>query len=124
MAKSEIELHLNTANNKLRAANELYRLGYFDDTVSRAYYAMFHAAKAALISIGVDTHSHHGVVAQLGQHFVQTKKIAPQYGRMLSTAMQLREGSDYDVFREATQAEAAGILRDAQDFVGMIEALL
>ena len=87
---------LTLAEEKLEVAQELFDLGYFDDATSRAYYGMFYAAKAALLSIGIDTKSHAGVLNQFSQHFIKTQKLDKRYGRMLALVMQARETSDYN----------------------------
>jgi uncharacterized protein (UPF0332 family) len=50
----------------LRAADLLVREGYREDAVSRAYYAILHAAKAALFGHDVATASHAGVRRMFG----------------------------------------------------------
>lgn len=57
----EIRYHSGLAHpgrRKDRVAQKLFELGYFDDATSRAYYGMFYAAKAVLLSADVDTRSH------------------------------------------------------------------
>lgn len=44
--------YLEKARSKLKAAEVLFQQELFDDTVSRAYYAAFHAAQAVLLSEG------------------------------------------------------------------------
>jgi hypothetical protein len=46
-----IRAWLTLADEKIEVAQKLLDLGYFDDAASRAYYGMFYAAKAALLSI-------------------------------------------------------------------------
>ena len=47
-----IESYLEKARSKLRVAHELVTHHEWDDVVSRAYYAAFHAAQAALLRKG------------------------------------------------------------------------
>ncbi len=112
------------SNQKLEVAEMLFASGYFDDAISRAYYGMFYAAKAALLSINVEVKSHAGVVNQFGLHFVKTGKIDREYNRMLSTAMQMREMSDYSLQVTSTQAHAAGIITDLKLFIEKIQEVL
>jgi uncharacterized protein (UPF0332 family) len=85
-----IRAWMSLADEKIVVAQRLADLGYFDDAVSRAYYGMFYAAKAALVSIDVDTKSHTGVLSQFNQHSVKTGQIDKKYGRMLALVMQAR----------------------------------
>lgn len=83
------------ADKKIEVAEKLFELTYFDDATSRAYHGMFHTAKAALLSIGVEAESHAGVVNQFSQHFIKTRQLEKRYGRMLSLVMRARDLSDY-----------------------------
>ena len=42
-----LQAHLEKARQKQEAAAALLKAGFFEDAVSRAYYAAFHAAQAA-----------------------------------------------------------------------------
>ncbi len=112
------------ADQKLEVAEMLFEAGYFDDAISRAYYGMFYAAKAALLSIDIEVKSHAGVVNQFGLYFVKTGKIGREYNRMLSTAMQMRETSDYSLQVTSTQAHAASIIADLKLFIQKIKEVL
>jgi hypothetical protein len=50
------------------AAEKLFQDGYCKDAVSRAYYAMYHAARAALSIVNVFPKTHEGVVAEFGKN--------------------------------------------------------
>jgi uncharacterized protein (UPF0332 family) len=67
-----IRAWLSLADEKIEVAHKLFELGYFDDATSRAYYGMFYAAKAILLSVDVDTRSHTGVLNQFSQQFIKT----------------------------------------------------
>jgi len=58
------ELWLQMAGDKLDHAQQIYDAGLYDDAISRAYYAMFYAAKGALLKEGVALRKHSAVVAK------------------------------------------------------------
>jgi uncharacterized protein (UPF0332 family) len=115
---------LTMADQKLEVAEMLFEAGYFDDAISRAYYGMFYATKAALLSIDIEVKSHAGLVNQFALHFVKTGKVEREYNRMLSTAMQMREMSDYSLQVTSTEAHAAGIIADLKLFIQKIKQIL
>jgi uncharacterized protein (UPF0332 family) len=119
-----IRAWLTLADEKIEVAQKLLDLGYFDDAASRAYYAMFYAAKAALLSIDVETKSHAGVLNQFSQHFVKSGQLDKKYGRMLALVMQIRETSDYNPEISVSRENAAAIIADAQTFVVEIKTFL
>jgi len=47
--KREISYQIHLAEERLNEAKLLYERGYYNGTVSRAYYSMFAATKAALL---------------------------------------------------------------------------
>ena len=69
------------ATQSLHAAELLAREGYREDAVSRAYYAVLHAAKAALLVHDVATTSHAAVRRMFGRHlpFLLAISAAPCY---------------------------------------------
>lgn len=56
--RKQAEKELVRAHKALRAANLLLNEGLYEDCVSRAYYAVLHAAKAALVTVGEVPKSH------------------------------------------------------------------
>lgn len=93
-----------------------------DGAANRAYYSMFHAARAGLSSKGIDTSSkkHGTVVGMFGQHFVKDGPLPKELGRMLNEALQLRTGADYDVMW-LEHEEVVRVVSNAERFVRTIE---
>lgn len=80
-----------------RAAEYLLKGGYYNDAVSRAYYAMFYAARALLASHDLHPKGHKGLIIQFGLEFVKKGFIEETYGRALSYAKERRETVDYNI---------------------------
>ena len=68
------------ATDGLGAAQSCRRDGFHADAVSRAYYAILHAAKAALQVHGVTAESHAAVKRLFGLHLVRTGEIEAEWG--------------------------------------------
>lgn len=85
---------LELAESKLDNANRILEIGLYDDAVSRAYYAMFYAAKAALLSKGVDLRRHSSAVTKFRELFVITGQVDAEYLRYLGRAQAAPERSD------------------------------
>lgn len=58
--------YLAKACEKVREARDLCAKGEWDDPISRAYYAAYHAAQAALLTEGQHADTHKGVVTLFG----------------------------------------------------------
>ncbi|WP_429648008.1 HEPN domain-containing protein [Skermanella aerolata] len=74
--------------------------GDLEGATNRAYYASFHAARAALAHFGElpeTVKSHSTVIGLFGKHIVQTGRMDTENGRLLNRAHQLRNLTDYNV---------------------------
>jgi len=73
--KDLIATQIEKSNEKLGAAKTLLREGFIDDAISRAYYSMFHAASAVLLSEGITVESHGALKTMFGLHGLLLKPI-------------------------------------------------
>ena len=81
--KEYIRQELKKAEQSLKAAQNLLADGLYDDAVSRAYYAVFHSARAALKIKGTETVSHKGLISQFALHLVRAGEVEEEYGDTL-----------------------------------------
>ena len=112
------------ATESLGAALVCQRHGFYADTVSRAYYAILHAAKAALQLHDVTAESHTAVRRLFGQHLVRTGLLEAEWGAAVGQSADLRIISDYDVIRLFDEADAREACERADAFLTRIRALL
>ena len=74
---------LSVAVERLNAAEVLFASGLYADAVSRAYYAVFSAARAMLATKSLDSRKHSGVISLFNQYFVKTEVISKEAGRVI-----------------------------------------
>ncbi|MEW5718490.1 MAG: HEPN domain-containing protein [Chloroflexota bacterium] len=115
---------MTIARDKVAAARALFAQGFYNDTLSKAYYAMFYASKGILWMLGEDPHRHKGVIAFFGQKIVRVGLADSRYGRLLADYERLREQADYKTAFRATQKQAKNAIRDAEDFVNEAQETL
>lgn len=115
---------LTRAKKALLAAKTLLENQLYEDCVSRAYYAVLHAAKAALATVGVEPESHHAVRRMFGLHLVKTGKLEKDFAKILTAEQEDREIGDYDIHIEIEKDTAAKRVRDAEKFIKRIEKYL
>ena len=101
----------------LRAARVLLDAGLFNDAMSRAYYAVFHAATCLLLTQGIEARSHRGMIRLVHQHFVRPGRFAAAAGRSLAQMQKYREEADYDPFVVFDAESAAEEIGKAESFV-------
>jgi uncharacterized protein (UPF0332 family) len=71
MNRNMVLAEWNRSRESLRAAQTLTRDGLYADAISRAYYAILHAAKAALHVHDIVAESHPAVRRMFGLHLVK-----------------------------------------------------
>lgn len=115
---------LTRAKKALLAAKTLLENQLYEDCVSRSYYAVLHAAKAALITVDVEPESHHAVRRMFGLHLVKSGKLEKDFAKILTAEQEDREIGDYDIHIEIEQDTAIKRVLDAEKFVQRIEKYL
>lgn len=122
--KERIKKKLEKSKRKLESAKIMLENQLYEDAISRAYYAMFHAAKALLLTKNIEPLTHKGVISMLGLHFVNTGILNDSYGKMLAYGKEFRENGDYEDYYEGTNEDAELIFEDAIKFVKKIEEII
>ncbi len=98
--------------------------GSYPDAVSRAYYAMLYAARAALASRGISAKTHGGTLHRFGETFVVPGRVPEDLARIFGKAMFLRQRADYAATVRPGRDDAETVLRDAERFVEAVRKLL
>ena len=119
-----VEASLLRAEKALRSAKLLLKHGELEDAVSRAYYAMFYAAEALLLSMDLAYSRHSAVHAAFGQYFGKTGKTPPEYHRFLKDAQDLRLAGDYGGRHSVTPEQAEEQIAHAGQFLQFASELL
>ena len=123
MAKTVIAL-LNLASQKLAAAEALAQMNFYSDAVSRAYYAMFHAAQALLVSINKPAQGHAGTISAFTHHFVKTNLLPAKLTEYFAHLKESREFADYESLRRFTQDDATTAIEEAKGFLSQVNQYL
>ena len=112
------------ARESLASAKADLEAGRLNGASSRAYYAMFHAARAALEMRGMATggQRHGTIISRFGRTFVKHGPLDPALGRALNKTLELRKEGDYDLASPDIQ-DVKAALRDAEGLVDAIGKL-
>ena len=109
------------------SARVLLELGDVDGACSRAYYAMFDAARAALLAARVGVSggvgkTHSGLIAAFGEHLVKKGTVPKDIGRLLKRAEEVRLVADYRA-DSVELDDAREMVEQAKLFVESMQAL-
>lgn len=88
------------AERALQSARLLQNAGDMEGACNRAYYAMFDAAKAALLLMEPSgdftiAKTHSGMITAFGLHLVKTGLVPIELGRAFNRAQNIRQVADY-----------------------------
>jgi uncharacterized protein (UPF0332 family) len=94
------EALMSKAVRACASARALLDLDDVDGACNRAYYAMFDAARAALLASGAPVQpdigkTHSGLIAAFSLHLVKNGPIPKELGRLLKRAEEIRLVADY-----------------------------
>ena len=96
-----------------------------NSAADRAYYAMFHAALAALFqAVPRLPTSHSGLRSIFGRALVDTRRVDRSLAKDLATAFNLRQNSTYNVAMVMDQAVVQTVVAKAEAFAAAMRQLL
>jgi uncharacterized protein (UPF0332 family) len=115
---------LQRAAEAFRAAEALLSLGLCADSVSRAYYAAFHVARALLLSHGIEPKAHAGVIHLINSDFIRPGLLPTSVNRLFGGLQRSREFADYDAAVVFSTEDARAELESARAFESAVLDLL
>ena len=121
--KEIVSIELEMAAEKLDSAKLLLRNEKLSDAVNRAYFSMFHAARALLRIYDKEPKTHEGLLAEFGLTLIKTGLLDKKFGRMFREAQDAREASDYKIFVIFEREEVEDILKNAEKFLKVAKKL-
>lgn len=109
------------ADRACASARVLLDIGDVDGACNRAYYAMFDAARAALLASGAPVapdigRTHGGLISAFSNHLVKNGPVPKDMGRLLNRAQEIRQVADY----KGDSVE----ITDAQEMVAQAETFI
>lgn len=118
------EALLAKAYTACSSARVLLELGDIDGATNRAYYAMFDAARFALLASGAPVQSdigrtHSGLISAFGNHLVKNGPVSKDMGRLLNRAHEIRQLADYKG-ASVEPGDALEMVNQAESFVAVM----
>lgn len=118
------KLFLAKAQDALRAAQLLLHHGQPNSVANRAYYAAFHAARAALIRFNISAASRrwpHDALQSAFSQLIRSKKLEPAHLKgHLPEMLAVRELADYGLEMVSSRV-AKDAVRRAAELVAAVE---
>jgi len=124
--KPEVEALVRKSRRSLAAGRLLLSQGFLEDVASEAYYVMFYAAKAMLLSMGEKATQHRHVTRKFQELFIMTGRVESKFYEALESGLKRRHLADYetDLTYPIPLEEAEESLEEATAFLAMAEGCL
>ena len=122
--QDQINKILEKARSELALARLAWDNEFFNGASSRAYYAVFHALKALLLSRQLSVSKHSAVLSAFHRDFIKTKIFPEPFGRTADRLFNDRMLGDYSYDREISKSQAEADVESASQILKAIEDYL
>jgi uncharacterized protein (UPF0332 family) len=120
----QLQLMMKKAADRLAAAKELQSRGYYGDAASRAYYALFHAVQAALLTKGITTSKHTALMAEFNRHFIYPGIVPDVAHETIRRLFKDRQTGDYRYGVSLREEQSALDITEAEQVISRIAQYL
>lgn len=122
--RQDVSQHLERAKELIQVADENLANNHPADSVSRSYYAMFHATTAVLLELGIERSSHKALISVFGESVVKKGLMDKRFHNYLRRAFEARSESDYLPLPSESVEKAGVMLKQATEFVSSCRELI
>lgn len=117
MKETEIQLHWKRSLEAFDSAQILFQHGRYADAISRAYYAIVHSSRAALLIHDIVPKSHTQLRQLFGLYLVKNNGIEVEWAKILNIEYRYRANADYLEDFSISCEIAETLLNNAERFV-------
>ena len=120
-----IQYRLDCARETLRDAQVLRDNGGSPvSIVNRAYYSVFYATLALLVTVDVEPTKHSGALAKFDELFIRQGIFPKEMSKIIHHAFDMRQAGDYQKSKVITGEQAIQVLNSAEEFIKAVETKL
>ncbi len=119
-----VQVLLEKSRKSLAAATLLSKDGFTEAAISRAYYAAFYLAQAALATKDISRNKHSGVIAAFGEHLTKKGFLPATLHKTFLDLFEKRITSDYSAEAVSSPDETKEALDAAGEFANAVEIYL
>lgn len=96
----------------------------WNSTINRLYYSAYYAVTALLLKSDINPTTHNGAKTNFSQHFIKTKKISSELGKIYSQLFTWRQKGDYDDLFDFTEKLVLPYFEPVEKLIKEIEKIL
>ncbi len=122
--KNYVRYKIVKSNHSLRAASLLMENQFYNEAISRLYYACFYLVKAYLFEHQIEAKTHEEIRDMMRKHLVTTNAITENDVIFYSNIFEIRHSVDYGYFIDFDKKIAQVLLTETEIFIINIKELI
>ena len=125
--KRRIELsryRFERANETLKSAKSNFDNCFFNEAVSKSYYAIFYALLAVTELDGFEASKHSVIISYFTFNYLRTKIFDGKLSKLINSAFKLRHNADYEGFFIVSKGDAQKQINDAEEIINIFQPYL
>ncbi|MCY7293645.1 MAG: HEPN domain-containing protein [Ferruginibacter sp.] len=122
--KNYVRYKIVKSNHSLRAASLLIKHQFYNEAISRLYYACFYLVKAYFFEHQIDAKTHEEIKDMMRKHLVETNAITENDVTFFCNIFEIRHSVDYGYFIDFDKKLAQILLTETEIFIINIKELI
>ena len=122
--KDLINYKLMRSKETLDDAKILFENGKLFSTVNRIYYTMFYIVNGLLLTKGLSSTKHSGILGLFNKEFVNKGIVEKELGRFYNEMFGFRQKADYKDLVRFDKENVKAWLSNADEFVSQVDSLI
>ena len=119
-----IDIYFEKAVTSLSSAILLFELNDYNGAANRAYYSVFQAASALLLTKNIERYSHKHVHRAIFEEFAESGKIPRDFDITIKKIEAMRTTGDYSKIKSVTKEEIGESISEAKAFLNNTKKLI
>lgn len=119
-----VSYRLEKALESLEQVKGVMSLQYWNIAANRLYYSAYYACSALLLSMGIETSTHKGVIRMINMKFVKEGILPLSDSQLMSRLFSMRQTGDYDDLLDWKEEDILPLIPLVEDFIDRIKILL
>lgn len=116
-----VRYRLGKSKEAFETAELLVKNEKWNSAVNRLYYSAIYAISALLINAGINIKTHSGLKSEFFIHYIKTKKIDRELGKVYSDLFDWRLQSDYGDFLDFTEDDVNTIFLPTRELIERVK---
>jgi len=118
-----VKYRLKKAKDTLSDSKKYLENATLESTVNRIYYSMFYAVNGLLLTMGLSSSKHSGVLLIFNREIVNKGHLEKKWGEFYSDMFKRRQKGDYQDFVEFQKQDVKAWLKKSEEFIDKIAKL-